>query len=100
MCPEMLGSSYQVTQVDSGDGEDTQPAPTGNATRSNVPEPAGHQDNGNVSQPEYTSDDATLEPTDDAQTREVRPVKCLNVTFTDQYSPLSSHMQRVNVHAS
>jgi len=120
--------------TDSGDGKNAQPAPTGNATRSNIPESTDHQDGRNVSQPKHTGDDATesntLEPTEHqdneytdqpqasidnesdaypdiakqaqnaAQTREVRPVKCLDVTFTDQYSPFSSHLQRAKVHAS
>ena len=130
----MLGFSYQVAYTNSGDGENAQPAPTGNATRSNVPELTDHQDGRNVSQPKHTADDATesntLEPTEhqdneytdqpqasvdneidaypdnskqaqnDEQTREVRPVKCLDVTFTDQYSIFSSHLQRAKVHAS
>ena len=130
----MLGFSYQVVYTNSGDGENAQPAPTGNATGSNVPEPTDHQDGRNVSQPKHTGDDATesntLEPTEhqdneytdqpqasvdnesdaypdiakqaqnDARTREVRPVKCLDATFTDQYSLFSSHLQRAKVHAS
>ena len=130
----MLGFSYQVIYADSGDSENAQPAPTGNATRSNIPEPTDHQDGRNASQPKHTGEDATksntLEPTEhqddentnqpqasadnesdaypditkqaqnDAQTREVRPVKCSDVTFTDQYSLFSSHLQRAKVHAS
>ena len=130
----MLGFSYQVVYTNSGDGENAQPAPTGNATGSNVPEPTDHQDGRNVSQPKHTGDDATesntLEPTEhqdneytdqpqasvdnesdaypdiakqaqnDARTREVRPVKCLDATFTDQYSLFSSHLQRAKAHAT
>lgn len=130
----MLGFGYKVTYADSGDSENAQPAPTGNATRSNTPELTDHQDGGNVSQPKHTGEDTTKsntqEPTEhqddentnqpqasvdnesdaypditkqaqhDAQTREVRPVKCLDVTFTGQYSIFSSHLQRAKVHAS
>jgi len=130
----MLGFGYQVTYTDLGDGKNAQLAPTGNATRSNIPEPTDHQDGRNVRQPKHTGDNATesntLEPTEhqdneytdqpqasvdnesdaypdiakqahnDAQTREVRPVKCLDVTFTDQYSLFSPYLQRAKVHAS